>query len=140
MSEFDKLTLEICARSSISDDERLGLAELQLRRASRMQALMIAGDEYDHVTRRSRNPAVAGLSLLRDQSLATLRQRNNAKGRPGDAANDAAHAAAASVSRPQVVSDVQVNEVAPSQDDMHQRTPTPAMTPTAAGEIAHPAK
>jgi hypothetical protein len=67
MSRFDQLTLELINRPSISENERLGLAELQLRRAQRMHWLMI-GDNSEN------SKIIKDLFSIRNYSLETLRK------------------------------------------------------------------
>jgi hypothetical protein len=124
MSQFDKLSLELVTRPSISDSERLGLAELQLQRARRMHLLMI-GDEPE-----TTSETVQQLARVRDETLAALlkkqqRQRELAEIERLQLAKEEIH-------------DVQEQEK-PAVANTRSRTPTPASTPANKDESPAPA-
>ncbi len=72
MSRFDQLTLELINRPSISENERLGLAELQLQRAQRMHWLMI-GDNSEN------SDVIKDLASIRNDSLETLQKKRESE-------------------------------------------------------------
>ncbi len=122
MSAFDKLTLELISRPSITGNARLGLAELQLQRADRWRHLMTGGSERG-------NDTVRQMRLLRDRTLAKLvegREEEKLRRTLADIGADASvHDASVDASSDDEI----VYDEVPSRSNVHSRTPTPADTP-----------
>ena len=147
MSRFDQLTLELINRPSISEDERLGLAELQLQRAQRMHWLMV-GDNAEE------SDVIQSFTNIRNSSLDTLQKKRESQ-KVAKQQEAEARQLTELIKKQQQQQDqsgsihqdesgsgdvlIQSNEM-PSKKDTFSRTPTPGMTPTEKNSVTSPVK